>query len=126
MAEFCGTVRLIDLQLGDSSSFVYGTANQRGTFGPAFANDDADGACRLVIAASDPGVHNWLDTMGYRWGFFWARLDRCDQRPDPVAGILKLKDLRTQLPAETAHVSAAEREAARRLHRQGAQLRHRC
>ena len=126
MAEFRGTVRLIDFQLGNSPSFVYGKANKRGTFGPAFANDDADGACRLVIAASDPGVHNWLDTRGYRWGFCWARLDRCDQRPDPVAKKLKLIDLRTQLPAETPHVSAAEREAAWRLHRQGAQLRHRC
>jgi hypothetical protein len=36
---------------------------------------DADGAYRIVISATDPGVPNWLDTCGHRRGtVFWRFL----------------------------------------------------
>ena len=89
------------------------------------AKADSDNTYRLVIAATDPGVPNWLDTTGYTRGFFWGRLDRCDQHPEPVVSKYKLATLREHLPADTPTVSAAQRDAALRLRRQGAQLRHR-
>ena len=89
------------------------------------AKADSDGAYRLVIASSDPGVPNWLDTTGYTRGYCWERLDRCERHTEPVVTNLKLTALRAQLPAATPHVRAAEREAALRLRRQGAQLRQR-
>lgn len=120
-----GQCRFWNLHLANELSQTLDFMNHQIGLNGYTAKPDADGAYRLVIAASDPGVPNWLDTTGYTRGFFWGRLDRCDQRPEPVAKKLKLKDLRAQLPAETPHMSAAEREAALRLHRQGAQLRHR-
>ena len=89
------------------------------------AKADRDGAYRLVIASTDAGVPNWLDTTGYTRGYFWGRLDRCDQRAEPTATKLKLAALRAHLPADPPQVSAQDRDAALRLRRQGAQLRHR-
>ena len=40
---------------------------------------DPDGVIRLVVAHRDPGVPNWLDTGGHRFGtIFWRYL-----LPDP-------------------------------------------
>lgn len=74
---------------------------------------DADGRVTSVIAAADPGVHNWLDTRGlgdvlvlYRWQGF----------PDPTAAApsiesrkVKLADLDAALPPGVARMTAAAR-----------------
>jgi hypothetical protein len=62
---------------------------------------DDDGRFRLVVAATDPGVPNWLDTEGrpeglvsYRW--VWA-----ETTPAPTSRCVALADLRRYLPATT-------------------------
>ena len=85
---------------------------------------DADGAYRVVVAHRDPGVPNWLDTIGHQKGFLWGRMDRTNDY-QPKTTKLKLAELRAQLPAATRTVSADERDAQIRKRRLGAQLRRR-
>jgi hypothetical protein len=55
---------------------------------------EADGSFRIVIAHSDPGVPNWLDTEGHtRGSIFWRFLL---PHTDPTAidsQVVKLADL---------------------------------
>jgi hypothetical protein len=56
---------------------------RRSSITNAGAATDGKGAARIVIAASDPGVDNWLDTGGRHRGFVTVRwLDNPD--PPPV------------------------------------------
>jgi hypothetical protein len=48
------------------------------------ATDD-DGSWQLVIAPSDPGSPNWLDTAGHRAGFVYFRWQLADAVPPPIA-----------------------------------------
>jgi hypothetical protein len=89
------------------------------------AKPSSDGSYHLVIAASDPGVPNWLDTMSYERGFIWGRMDGCQNSDPPITQKVKLGDVRDHLPADTPLISADERDAEIRLRRKGAQLRRR-
>jgi Protein of unknown function (DUF1214) len=73
------------------------------------AHRDVDGRVRLVLAAADPGVPNWIDTeerprglLVYRW--VWTRTS-----PTPEATVLPRAALRDHLPADHPAVDAAER-----------------
>jgi len=78
-----------------------------------------DGLVRFVLAHSDPGVPNWLDTgqhhdglLTYRW--FWPESD-----PTPTARVIPLTAVRDALPADTPSIDAAARRAeirARKAH----------
>lgn len=73
---------------------------------------DGDGVFRAVIAARDPGVHNWLDTAGYASGAIQGRWFNSDARPTPTMRKVKLADVRSHLPADTALVTPEARAAA--------------
>ena len=76
---------------------------------------DGDGLYRLVIARSDPGVANWLDTGGARHVFAFVRWQGLPPGAPPphlkltMTTLDKLDDL---LPADTRRVSPEERKAA--------------
>lgn len=86
---------------------------------------DSDGRFRGVMSITDPGVPNWLDTVGLCKGMMLGRWTDCSSQPMPTITKVKLAELRKHLPADTPRVSAAEREQALRLRRKGAQLRRR-
>lgn len=86
---------------------------------------DGDGRCRMVVCRQDPGVPNWLDTAGYAKGVIQVRWNECSSQPCPSARLVKLADLRAHLPTDTPVVTAAERDAALRRRRLGAQMRTR-
>jgi len=82
-----------------------------------------DGTYTYVFSIQDPGVHNWVDTLGLHETLFmqrWQLLPRADKSPDerPWAGgnpsargeLVKLVDLKAVLPAGTKRVSPQERE----------------
>lgn len=85
------------------------------------ATPSSDGRYRFVLAGVDPGVPNWLDTMGRRNGlctirWFWPT---SDDRPAMTATAAPLDDVRHHLPADTIEVSTDERAtelAARQDH----------
>lgn len=97
--------------------------NNQSSLNDAQAVVDPDCVFRAVISARDPGVANWLDTSGYPRGAVQGRWFGADERPTPTMVKVKLADVRASLPANTALVSAAERDAAMRDRRIRAQMR---
>jgi len=119
------TCRYRSVLVGDN---MYGTIdwiNNQSSLNGFQSRLDEDGKLRVVIARRDPGVPNWLDTGGYETGLIQLRWNECDSQPVPATRKVKLSDLRSVLPRSTPVVSAAERDAALRLRREGAQLRSR-
>lgn len=82
------------------------------SYTPSRTATDADGRVRLVMAHRDPGVHNWLDTQGFRCGNLTYR-HMLEGEPAVLSTrVVKHDDVLTALPADTALVSSAERAAA--------------
>ncbi|RIL03056.1 MAG: hypothetical protein DCC71_15655 [Proteobacteria bacterium] len=75
------------------------------------ARVDADGRVRVVVAARDPGVANWLDTTGLAEGVFQYRFVWARTAPQPSASVVPLARLAGALPGDTARVTAEERRA---------------
>jgi hypothetical protein len=86
---------------------------------------DADGKFRAVISIEDPGVPNWLDTVGRTQGSVVGRWYKCSSNPVPTLKKVKLSEVRQHLPKETPRVSAEERAQSIRARARGAQLRRR-
>lgn len=80
-----------------------------------------DGRVRLVLSATDPGVANWLDTMGRRNGlctfrWFWPN---DDASPDITTEVLPAGEVWSVLPDDTPRRGADARVAelaARQAH----------
>ncbi|MEZ5171338.1 MAG: DUF1214 domain-containing protein [Acidimicrobiia bacterium] len=53
-----------------------------------------DGSVRVVVAMSDPGVPNWLDTCGHRHGTMCVRWIGAEEHPEPVVRVVALSELR--------------------------------
>jgi hypothetical protein len=71
----------------------------------------ADGRLRLVLAHRDPGVPNWLDTLGRRvallnFRHFWGS----SALPTPETQVMPLAEVRAVLPSDTPMIDAAARE----------------
>ncbi|OBA64201.1 hypothetical protein A5647_03125 [Mycobacterium sp. 1100029.7] len=72
---------------------------------------DADGFLRVVVCSRDPGVANWLDTAGFSNGPIILRCVRTATAPTPSTRVVAFDDIRAQLPADTAMVTAEQRAA---------------
>lgn len=57
------------------------------------AEYNPDGSVRIVIAATDPGVSNWLDTCGHDHGTMCVRWIGATEHPDPKVTVVKLDEL---------------------------------
>lgn len=89
-------------------------ANHQSSLNGFQAEPDDDGVVRYVIAASDPGVPNWLDTTGLQKGFTsfrWTYLRDPEQLPEISVSTVQLAAVRDHLPPTTRTVSADERAA---------------
>ena len=77
----------------------------------AIAN--ADGTYTFVLSPTDPGIFNWLDTVGLNEGTIMLRLQRLPLLATNISvqsRLVKLTELPGILPAGTRHVSASERQ----------------
>ena len=90
-------------------------ANRQTSLNMAQARVDSDGVIRLVLAAEDPGVPNWLDASGHPRGFVAWRVTSEVEPDEPKTRTVPLSELRAALPAETPRVAAEERRSA--IHR---------
>ena len=90
------------------------------SFDPAFAHvslngaqarRDADGKYRIVIAHSDPGAANWLDTFGHRRGNITFRYVKTAERPAASLTVASLPEILAMLPPGTARLTPDERAA---------------
>jgi hypothetical protein len=86
-------------------------ANHQSSLNGHQAVIDGDGVFRAVVAARDPGVANWLDTAGHRQGAMIFRWLRAADAPVPATRVVKLAELDSVLPADTARVDPAARAA---------------
>jgi hypothetical protein len=109
--------------VGDMQFRTGDYANNQASINGFQAKLDSDGKFRTVIAKRDPGVPNWLDTSGYNQGVIQGRWNTCSSAPIPTAKLVKLSEVRRNLPADTPVVSAEERDRQLRDRRLGAQLR---
>jgi len=87
------------------------------------ASVDDDGVLRVVVAARDPGVRNWMDTTGYRTGVVQCREIGSVAAPELSARVVPLASLRDHLPPGTKSVTPAARAALLDERRRGAQMR---
>jgi hypothetical protein len=86
---------------------------------------DDDGRVRVVLAAVDPGVQNWLDTTGLPQGLVTYRYVRPQASPVPTSTVVRLADLRKHLPSSTPTWSDADRQAQIAARRRGVSRRFR-
>ena len=92
------------------------------------AERDAHGAVRYVVAHTDPGVPNWLDTTGLREGYMALRWTYSVKPSDfPTVSVAKvpLDEVRGRLPASTRTVTAEERREQIRIRQEHVQRRYR-
>lgn len=104
----------IGFQLGNlwGESMEYG--DRLGSLNGSQMIADHDGVFRMVLAHSDPGVHNWLDTSGHPEGFMTARwayseTPAQDDWPAITAKKVPLAELDAHLPETTVRVSQQQR-----------------
>jgi hypothetical protein len=84
-------------------------ANHQSSLNGHQAAIDADGVLRAVVTRQDPGVPNWLDTVGHREGSLIYRWNLADTTPVPSTRVIKCDTLRAHLHPDTASVGAAQR-----------------
>src|SRR5690606_15149565 len=70
---------------------------------------DDDGVFPAVIAHIHPGVPNWLDAGSHTTGLVTARYYKAASIPQPRLRTVKIAALRSELPATTPHIDAAQR-----------------
>ena len=70
---------------------------------------DDDGLCRIVIAHRDPGVANWLDTVGHDQGTMTFRWLLCDDAPEIRTTVVDVREVDDHLPSSTQRVTDNER-----------------
>ena len=81
------------------------------SYSPARTKVDSDGKVRIVVAHSDPGFHNWMDTQGFEVGHIGARNNFTSEGTDYRTQVVKFDDLAKVLPGDTVRVTPKERTA---------------
>lgn len=109
---------------GSSLPWGHSQANMNFLCDGSLSEETEDGLTHIVISKQDPGVHNWIDNMGYPV-LFLNRLQGVDpeqrdavmaQLPIayggymPTARVVKVSELANILPADTKMASEKERE----------------
>lgn len=70
---------------------------------------DDDGRIRVVLAARDPGVPNWIDNEGRARGLLAYRFVWSTSSPEPTGEVVKIDDVRSKMPEGHPVIDAAER-----------------
>lgn len=96
----------------------WGTTNdivhRNGSLNLSQAKRNADGTVTMVLALTDPGVHNWLDPCGIPEGILtlrWAEFEngRAGDSLSVTSELVTLDQLDSALPADVPRVSAEQR-----------------
>lgn len=116
---------VIEVSDGGAAYFVVPTGNIWGTtfdvpgrtssLNKAQSIANADGTYTYVLSRRDPGVHNWIDSCDTRDGILTLRLAEFpnDTPRDDLGAtsrVVKLDQVRNELPDETKWVTADERK----------------
>lgn len=103
--------------------------NKTQTLNNAQSVANADGSYTYVISKKDPGVYNWVNTDGLNRGYLnprWQGLSGQSDQPLPTAALklVKLADLKNELPTGTKFVTTQEREQQLKIRKQSYHLRY--
>lgn len=97
--------------------------NAQSSLNSAQAVLDADGVLRVVVAAADPGVANWMGTLGFRQGVLQCRSAGSANAPEMSASVVPLAAITEHLPPETPRLGPADRLAALQERQRAWQMR---
>jgi len=109
--------KFFDFQISDPWTKAVEYVSKTGSFNTSQAEKNPDGTITLVASPVDPGVHNWLDTMGLHLGTYQVRWQGLPASVTSGDGsvrkveVVKLAELAAHLPAGTRLVSNKERAA---------------
>jgi hypothetical protein len=110
---------------GESLDF----ANAQSSLNAFQADREPEGTLRYVIAHTDPGIANWIDTTGHPEGYMsvrWAYPVRPKENlPWATAKVVKFAELVRHLPAHTRRVTPEERRATIAMRQEHVQRRYR-
>jgi hypothetical protein len=106
----------VGFQLADAWAIPFEFVHHLSSLTNGQATPNPDGTITYVIAAKDPGVHNWLDTTGFLTGVFgirWQNLTDDSRMATAVrdAKRVKLSELAAALPPGTAKMTPGDRAA---------------
>jgi hypothetical protein len=90
----------------------------------AQAHVDADGRVRLVLAHTDPGTANWVDTQAKPEGLLVYRYVGTRTRPVPEAVVVPLASVAEHLPADHPTVTVDQRREQLARRRRAALARY--
>lgn len=106
-------------QIGDLWSRSYEFVHAQSDVNMDRAVIDEDGVFRCVISLTDPGVPNWLDPGGYGVGTAAMRNYHAETLPVPTCRVVRLAELRSELPASTPTITPEQRAGELERRRQG-------
>ena len=120
-AKVPSVVRYWSVMLTDEVFETTDWHNNHSSLNDTQSQVDADGVVRFVISRHDPGVPNWLDTVGHRSGQFQGRWFKGEGATLPTAQLVRFDAVRAHLPPETPRVTPEVRDRIlreRRMHLQ--------
>jgi len=116
--------RFWDLQLGDVWGQTTDYSFHRSSINGHEARLDRDGMFRAVLAATDPGVANWLDYAHVPMGVALFRRYKADKCHVPTAKLVKLSEVARHLPPDTARITPDQRRAEMEIRRRASLARY--
>lgn len=92
----------LGFQLGSLWYISLDYINHQTSLNGTQAQADPDGKIRIVVCEDNPGVTNWVETLGHRRGFLQFRWQRVSRQLSPADGptvqLLELDDVPSALP----------------------------
>ena len=118
------SARYVGIQITNPWLFSTDYVNHTMTLNHTQVFPNPDNTLTYVIAKSDPGVQNWLDTVGLNEVGFMLRMELFEDEPNPETVVRKielvnLSDVKSALPHAMPDFSAEQRRAQIDSRRQG-------
>jgi len=86
---------------------------------------ESDGSYNVVVASTDPGLPNWIETGGHLEGHLTLRWVQGEASPLPETHLAKVSDLDSFVPKNLKRITPKERQEQKRLRSVGAFRRFR-
>ena len=98
------------LALADDMGCTLDWVNAQTSLNRTQAHIDHDGMLRVVVATRDPGVANWLDTMGHANGLMQLRWIGRPTPPEVLVRQIAFEGVARLLPPDTSFVTTLDRD----------------
>ncbi|NBP84005.1 MAG: hypothetical protein EBU54_01845 [Mycobacteriaceae bacterium] len=107
----------LGFQLGSMWYISLDYINHQTSLNGSQAQADPDGKIRIVVSDTDPGITNWVETLGHRRGFLqfrWQRVSReLTEADGPTVELVDVADVPSRLPYYSDNRIASEAWRAR-------------